>query len=224
MWKWDAQEFFDKLIQRIVVQFVLSLLRDYPIVPTVVAAMYGMWDYLTGVDWWTLGRILMYLVSLIPWVRKKWIYLSSHRLKNQTAKDAPVIIPRYEEDDHGYEGLYLTNEGSGAALDVIVEPMKIGGQHVRFTGPEVPYLKSGAECFFSLGNTSPTILLRGWTGTSIFLGILRKYQRELGDNWGAVVEGRIVYKDIQGVEHGTRFTIGADVLAKKGVTVRILTD
>ena len=51
---------------------------------------------------------------------------------------------------------------------------------------------------------------------------LREWQKDLGDDWDATIEGRITYEDIHKLEHETRFRVGVDVLAKLGVSVLVI--
>ena len=224
---WVAKKLALPLAWRI----VLFLAKDHPVWVSLGAAMSGVLAYLVDLGWviWFFGA--MSLFALIMGIRQTWFPQGFRKKRSQEIKREPVnesgnrptILPvRYGRNDRDYEGLLLINDGTGPALDVVVEPLQMGDNPIRFTGAEVTYLKGGDTCFFSLGNSPPALLLRDWKGSSIFMGILRKWQKSLGDDWGASVEGLITYKDVDGSECETRYQIGADVLNDSGLFVKTI--
>ena len=198
---------------------------------------------------WAIGRVGFYLglgvvimAALTSWIQEMSLFsallfclgagtvlglislgLSILWGKCRSARPKPcLVIPEYVRDDRGYEGLRLTNEGSCAVLNVFIEPLQIGNQTVEFGGPEVTYLKAKETCFFRLENVPPALLLRNWKGGSTLMGVLWKWQKALGDDWGATIEGRITYEDIQKSEGETRFKVGPDVEAEMGISVTVI--
>ena len=171
-----------------------------------------VWFTELGLPWFIWVCVITIPISLVMVIRQTWF----------SKKKPRFVIPEYVRDDRGYEGLRLTNEGSCAVLNVFIETLQIGNQTVEFGGPEVAYLKAKETCFFRLENVPPALLLKDWKGDSTLMGVLRKWQKALGDDWGATIEGRITYEDIQKLEHETRFRVGADVEAELGLSVTVI--
>ena len=110
------------------------------------------------------------------------------------------------------EGLFFKNIGDGPAFDVIVSPFKIGNPTVSFAGAEVTYLEVGDTCFFR------TCVDCGSGG---MFRLLRDWQNSIND-LGAEVEGRVQFKDEDGMGHETRYKVGVDVLNRdSGIVVRV---
>ena len=160
--------------------------------------------------------------ALSPYFPRRWESQGIEKTIVAESRRKPIIIPQYGEDDRGYQGLWITNEGRGAALSITMTPLQIGDESVRFTGAEVAYLKAGETRFFSLGNAPPTLIFRGWTGNSILMGMLQKRNLELDEGQEAVGEGLITYKDIQGAECKTKYEARVDNEADWGVVVRVV--
>ena len=176
-------------------------------------------SHLAGLDWILWISIIVGVFALFMAIRQTWF---PHGFRKKRPLDQPTtIIPEYGSDGIGYEGLFLKNIGDAGVLDVTIDPLQIGNQTLEFGGPEVTYLEAGDTCFFRLENVPPALLLKDWKGSSIFLGILRKWQKSLGEDWRAEVEGRITYKDVRGLEHKKRFRIGVDVEAEMRLVVKV---
>ena len=211
MRKWIAW-FAKKLVLPAALRIFFFLVKDHPLGTVVVAAVSGGLAYLAGLDWevWFFAAMGSFALFMAIW--QTWF----------SKKKPRYIIPEYVRDDRGYEGLRLTNESSCAVLNVFIEPLQIGNQTVEFGGPEVTYLKAKETCFFRLENVPPALLLRNWKGDSTLMGVLREWQKALGDDWDATIEGRITYEDIQKLGHETRFRVGADVEAALGLSVTVI--
>ena len=204
---------FKKLVVPVALRIIFFLVKDHPWWIVGASVVSGVWAFLTGfLPWYMWVVVLIGLFSFFMAIRQTWFPKKKPRL----------VIPEYVRDDRGYEGLHLTNEGSCAVLNVFIEPLQIGNQTVEFGGPEVTYLKAKETCFFSLDNVPPAVVLKNWKGSSTLMRVLREWQKDLGDDWGATIEGRITYEDIHKLEHETRFRVGVDVLAELGVSVLVI--
>lgn len=174
------------------------------------------------------------IVLAVLWMWGKWrsdlppasaskLTLGQPRLVAESRNEPKVIPIKYGIGSCGTEmvtmedmaeGLFFKNIGGGPAFDVIAAPFQVGHPILSFVGPEVTYLEVGDTCFFRTyvehGPGSVFKLLRDWQ-TSI-------------EDLAAEAEGRIHYKDVDGMEYETRYKIGADVLNRdSGLVVRVET-
>ncbi len=171
-----------------------------------------------GAQQWISGGLI--LASTVVLIAYLWL---------QKIKEGKLQIPKPKIDpaesgwdDRGYHGLFLKNVGDIKAYDVVMEPLQMGKYPIEFTGPEVSQLEPGDKCFFH-PNAAPAILLKNTPSGCPIFKVLRGWQREMGDKRSAEAKGRIKYKDRNGVDYETRYTIGVDVDANDGLVVRIET-
>ena len=205
-------EIFKKLVVPVALRIIFFLVKDHPVWVLLGSAMSGLLAFLAQLDWVVWFFVVTGSFGLFMAIRQTW----------SSKKKPRLVIPEYVRDDRGYEGLRLMNEGSCAVLNVLIEPLQIGNQTVEFGGPEVTYLKAKETCFFSLDNVPPAVVLKNWKGSSTLMRTLREWQKDLGDDWDATIEGRITYEDIHRLEHETRFRVGPDVEAELGIAVTVI--
>ena len=203
---------FKQFVGRVVWQIVFAWIKQQLWWAVVVGAVSGASAWMAELGWGFWFFVAMGSFALVMAIRQTWF----------TKKKPCLVIPEYVRDDRGYEGLRLMNESSCTVLNVLIEPLQIGNQTVEFGGPEVAYLKAKETCFFRLENVPPALLLRNWKGDSILMGVLRKWQKDLGDNWGATIDGRITYENLRKSKGETRFRVRADVEADLGLSVTVI--
>lgn len=148
----------------------------------------------------------------------KWRFWEQRLAENRRK---PQVDPVSGWDKRGYHGLFLKNVGDAKAYDVTMEPLQMGKYSIEFIGPEVSQLEPGDTRFLH-PNSAPSILLRDFPSGAAIFKMLCNWRKEIGD-LEAEAEGRIKYKDRNGVDYETRYAIGADVLKSDGLTVRVVT-